>query len=115
MPDGGKRVIFKTSRQRQIEGFLFPAIVLPIGPLMRATMGANYSFLHGTAAMTATLLLFGWGSSRLAPQFGGEWVTPSERLRRYAAETIATPPWLTAICTAAMVVGIFFAGHRSAG
>jgi hypothetical protein len=109
MPDGGKRVIFKTSRQRLAEGFLLPATLLPIGPVMRAALDGNYSLLQGGLVMLVILLLFSWGSSRLAPRFGGEWVTPAERLRRYAVEAIATPRWLTAIYTAAMVVGTLFA------
>jgi hypothetical protein len=109
MPEGAERVLCKSSRQRLAEKILLPAALLPIGPLTRTAIGDRYSAFYGIAVTSVMLLLLHWISCRLAPRLGGAWMTPSDRLRLYAAELIARPRWLTALSTATMFATILFA------
>jgi MFS family permease len=94
-------VLLKSRRQRAAEMVIAPMMYLPIGPVMRALLGERYALFYGLiAAMLLSILVAPLGS-RLAPRFGGKWVTKSERLRSTIAETASTSPWPMAFLTMA--------------
>jgi hypothetical protein len=97
-----KLVLLKSRAQRLIEMIVMPTVLLPVGPVMRAWLGDEYSISYGLLASFPLIFLTGVLSNRWAVRFGGEWLTQPERLRRLIAETAAAPPWQNVLATMVM-------------
>lgn len=104
-------VLLKSKAQRFVEMVAIPTVSLTVGPAMRALLGDQYSPVYGLLAMFPLMFLMTAAGSGLAPRYGGEWVSRSERLRRLTAEVAATPCWQTVLATMAMtaltLLGLF--------
>lgn len=100
MPQG-KLVLLKPKGLRVAEAIIFPAIALPFGPVVRALMGNQYSPFYAFTALILVMLLVNALITRWAVSRDGEWMSPSERNRRLAAEATATPSWLAGLETGA--------------
>ena len=95
-------VLLKSRRQHLAEMIIMPAIVLTVGPILRALLGIKYDVLYGFAASMLIILIITRLSSQWGARRGGEWVTKAERLQRLLAETTQRP-WLNALTTTAML------------
>ena len=96
-----KLVLLKSRSQRLAEMLIIPAVMLPVGPILRVFLGTSYSFFYGAVAalvltMVVTALCTQWAIRH------GEWVTKVERLHRLVEEA-ATSRWSNA---AAMMMGV---------
>jgi hypothetical protein len=96
-------VLLKSRSQRFAEMIILPAGLLPLGPVLRALLGAKYDVFYGLAAIALLFMLFTRLSSQWASHHGGEWVTKAERVRRLVTEVSQIPSWLNAAATSAMV------------
>lgn len=105
-----KLVLLKPRSQRLAEMIWIPVVVLPVGPLIRALLGAQYSIFYGLLVVLVLTVLLSKGSNRWAARHGGKWVTSSERLRCLIAETASMSPWVAAVLTTAMVALIVLGG-----
>jgi len=104
-----KLVLWKPRAQRIAEYFIFPLVLLPVGPVMRNLLGNAYVVELGFAAAFALIILSVLGGRLWAQGHGGEWVAPAERMQRLFAELASAPRWQTALTRAVCYALTFIA------